>query len=116
MTECSSRARGRASRRWEPILRFGPPLVSLTALVWAGQALGQTTVSTETTTRLVTSRAGDVTVSSGGTIKPASGVAVTVDSNNNVTNSGIISFHNVDDSTSILVQGGHTSTISNGGS
>jgi len=36
-------------RRWTRILRFGPPLVSVTALVWASQAFAQTTISNDTT-------------------------------------------------------------------
>jgi hypothetical protein len=97
-------------------LRFGPSLVSLTALLWAGHALAQTTVTTDTTTPLATSHAGDVTVNAGASIKPASGVAVTVDSNNNVSNSGTISFHNVDNVTGVLVQGGVATTINNAAS
>ncbi|MFL5297500.1 MAG: autotransporter domain-containing protein [Phenylobacterium sp.] len=99
------------------MLRFGPPLVSLTALLWAGQALAQTTtVSTDTTTPLITSKAGDVTVQTGASIKPTTaGAAITVDSNNNVSNAGTIAFHNLDSSTGILVLGGHTSNITNTG-
>src|SRR5262249_42210512 len=66
-----------------------------------------------TTAPLQTSKSGDVTVQTGGTIKPASGTAVTVDSNNNVTNGGTISFHGVDNTTGVLVQGGVTTTITN---
>jgi hypothetical protein len=45
-------------RRWNGVLKFGPSLVSLTALIWAGQALAQsTTVSGDTTAPLVTSTA-----------------------------------------------------------
>jgi hypothetical protein len=98
------------------LLRYGAPLVSASALVWAGQALAQTTITSDTSAPLATSKSGDVTVNPGASIKPSSGTAVTVDSNNNVTNNGTISFHNVDNSTGILVQGGHTSTITNTGS
>ena len=110
----SARTQGahRARRR----LRFGPPLVSLTALLWAGQALAQTTISTDTTTPLQTSKTGDLTVNSGASIKPASGTAVTVDSSNAVNNNGIISFHNVDNATGVLVLGGNTTAITNSGS
>jgi hypothetical protein len=97
-------------------LRFGPTLVSLTALLWAGHALAQTTISTDTTAPLATSKSGDVTVNSGASIKPAGGVAVTVDSNNNVSNNGTISFHNVDSVTGVLVQGGVTTTVTNAAS
>lgn len=100
-------------RRWARILRFGPPLASVTALVWAGQAFAQTTISSDTTAPLLTSKTGDLTIASGGTVKPASGVAVTIDSNNAVTNSGVIQFQNVNNTTGVLILGGHTGSLTN---
>lgn len=108
----ASRISGRR-RRWARILRFGPPLVSVTALVWAGQAFAQTTISTDTTAPLATSKTGDLTIAAGGTVKPASGVAVTIDSNNAVTNSGVIQFQNKDNVTGVLIQGGNTGSLTN---
>src|SRR6185312_13358842 len=111
----SPNAAGSASdaRRWTRILRFGPPLVSLTALVWAGQALAQTTIGTGTTAPVATATTGDLTISSSGTIKPASGVAVTINSNNAVNNSGIIQFQDKDNVTGVQIQGGHTGSLIN---
>src|SRR4051794_35139327 len=103
----------KAGRGWPQVLRFGPPLVSLTALIWAGQALAQTTVTTDTTAPLVTSTAGDVTVATGGSIKPAAGVAVTINSNNSLSNNGVIQFQNKDNTTDVLALGGHTGNITN---
>ena len=100
-------------RRWTRILRFGPPLVSATALIWAGQAFAQTTISTDTTAPLLTSKTGDLTIAAGGTVKPPSGVAVTVDSNNTVTNSGVIQFQDKDNTTGVLMLGGHTGSLTN---
>ncbi len=100
-------------RPWARILRFGPPLVSATALIWAGQALAQTTISSGTTAPLATSKTGDLTIASGGTVKPSSGVAVTVDSNNTVTNSGVIQFQNIDNTTGVLIQGGRAGSLVN---
>nr|MEA2797882.1 hypothetical protein [Phenylobacterium sp.] len=100
-------------RRWARILRFGPPLVSATALIWAGQAFAQTTISNDTTAPLATSKTGDLTIAAGGTVKPPSGVAVTIDSNNNVTNSGVIQFQDKDNVTGVLIQGGHTGSLTN---
>jgi hypothetical protein len=105
---------GRPGRSWAG--RFGPSLVSVAALVWAAPALAQTTITNDTTAPLQTSKSGDITVNNGATIKPSSGVAVTVDSNNNVTNNGIIQFHNVDNTTAVQVLGGNTTTITNSGS
>ncbi len=107
---------GRVSgRRWTQLLRFGPPLVSLTALIWAGQAMAQTktSISTDTTAPLATSTAGDITVVTGGSIKPASGVAVTIDSNNSLTNAGVIQFQDKSDTTAVLLLGGHTGSVTN---
>lgn len=102
-------------RRWTQLLRFGPPLVSLTALIWAGQAMAQTTtnITTDTTAPLATSKAGDITVATGGSIKPPSGVAVTIDSNNSLTNAGIIQFRDKSDTTAVLLLGGHTGAVTN---
>jgi hypothetical protein len=108
----AARTAGR-DRRWAGILRFGPPLVSLTALLWAGQALAQTTISSETTAPLSTSTSGDITIGTGGTIKPASGVAVTLDSNNAVSNSGVIQFQNLDNTKDVVILGGHTGSLVN---
>ena len=97
-------------------LRFGPPLVSLYALVWAAPALAQTTISTATTTPLATSTAGDITINAGGSVKPASGAAITVDSHNAVTSTGgVIQFTNLNDVTGILLKGGAAGTIANNG-
>ena len=83
----------------------------------AAPALAQTTVSAASSTPLATSAAGDVTLVSGGTLTlTGAGAAVTVDSNNSVTNSGTITANNVSNATGLLLQGGHTGTITNGGS
>ncbi|WP_372781124.1 autotransporter domain-containing protein [Phenylobacterium sp.] len=100
-------------RRWARILRFGPPLVSVTALIWAGQSLAQTTISTDTTAPVATATTGDLTIATGGTIKPASGVAVTINSNNAVINGGLIQFQDKDNTTGVLILGGHTGSLIN---
>lgn len=99
-------------------LRFGPSMVSLSALIWAAPALAQTTtttVSANTTTPLATSAAGNIVINTGISVKPTSGAAVTIDSNNTVFNSGLIQFQNLDNVTGVLALGGHTSTIDNTG-
>src|SRR6185312_15305194 len=101
--------------RTRTLLRFGAPMVSLTALIWAAPALAQTTVSSDLTTPLLTSKAGDITISAGNSIKPPSGAAVTIDSNNKVTNNGLIQFQNIDNVTGVLIQGGHTGQLTNNG-
>lgn len=70
------------------------------------------TVSTATTNPLLTSAPdgaspGDVTITSAGSIAVIAGqTAVTVDSNNDVSNAGLLSSNNANDSTGILLQGG----------
>src|SRR6478735_3063022 len=80
----------------------------------AGAAQAETVVSTSTTAPVATATAtsggrDDLRVSSAGTIKPtAAGAAITLNSNNSVTNEGAISFQNVDDATAVLALGGMT--------
>ncbi|MGZ3376669.1 MAG: autotransporter domain-containing protein [Phenylobacterium sp.] len=100
------------------VLRYGPALVSLSALMWAAPALAQTTsttLSSSSTTPLVTSTAGDVTINTGVTLHPPSGAAVTIDSNNSVTNNGTIQFQNLNNVVGIAARGGFAGTISNNG-
>jgi outer membrane autotransporter protein len=79
------------------------------------------TISTATTTPVVTSNAsngsaGDVTITSGGSITVTAGqTAVTVDSSNNVTNGGVIATNDADNVTGILLQGGFAGDITNNG-
>jgi uncharacterized protein with beta-barrel porin domain len=84
---------------------------------------GDRTISTAVTTPVVTSNpdgstvAGDVTVTSTGSITVAAGQsAITVDSNNDVTVDGqLLSTTNADNVTGIRIQGGYSGIIDNGG-
>jgi hypothetical protein len=114
-------ASGARARRavFARLLRFGPTMVSLSALIWAAPALAQTsstTVSSSSVTPLVTSKAGDVIISTGVTLHPPSGAAVTIDSNNTVTNNGIIQFQNLNNVVGILANGGFAGAINNNNS
>ena len=97
------------------LLRFGPSMVSLSALIWAAPALAQTTVGSNTSTPLTTSKSGDITINAGVAVTPPSGAAITIDSNNSVNNIGVIKFQDLNDVTGILALGGHTGTIANNG-
>lgn len=96
-------------------------LVSLaTALGWTGEALADTTISSARTTPISTSTANsgapdNVVITSDGSVKPASGVAVTLDSDNTVSNAGTIQIQDQNDSTGVLALGGHTGSITNSG-
>jgi outer membrane autotransporter protein len=83
-------------------------------------AAAETVITTAVTTPVRTSTAAngapdDVRVASGGSVRPTSGVAVTLDSNNTVVNEGTISITGADDAVGIEVQGGRTGAVTNRG-
>jgi len=89
-----------------------------------GASAEDVTITTATTTPITTSdpnptapvAAGNVTIATGGSIAVAAGqTAVTVDSNNTVTNSGTLSSNNANNSAGIRVTGGRTTTIASTG-
>jgi hypothetical protein len=110
---------GRASGRLSGSQRFGPSLVSVSALIWAGAAWADTTISTAVTTPVATSTAAagqpdNVIVT--GSVRPTSGAAVTLDSNNTVAiTGGVLSTQNTDNTTGILIKGGFTGGVTNTG-
>lgn len=79
------------------------------------------TITTATTTPLSTSSPdgvspGDVTVASGGSITVTTGqTAVTVNTNNSVSNAGTISSNDANNTTGVLVTGVRSGTITNSG-
>lgn len=90
---------------------------------FAGDCFGETVITDTRTTPVATAtiNAGapdDIFIDSDdGEITPTtSGAAVTVNSNNTVTNEGVISTEEVDGSVGILIQGGVTTSIDNSGS
>ncbi|MDM7956087.1 autotransporter domain-containing protein [Blastomonas sp.] len=83
-------------------------------------ALAQTSVTTARTTPIATSSANNgaadsIRITSTGSVKPASGVAVTIDSNHNVTNEGTIQTTDASNSAGILAVAGTSGTITNSG-
>lgn len=115
----------KARRQWKletNARRIGLSLVSLSALAWALDAHADTTISTARTTPVNTATANNgapdnVVIDSAGSVKPTTaGAAVTLDSNNTVSNSGVIETQDVSGTTGILVLGGHTGSVSNLGS
>jgi hypothetical protein len=77
-----------------------------------------TTTSTPVTTATATNSAPDnIDITSSGSIGPtASGIAVTLNSSNVVTNEGSLGFTALDNSIGIQVQGGNTGSVTNTGS
>ena len=60
--------------------------------------------------------AADIVIESGGSVSVSSTTpAVTLNSSNNVTNDGTVSISNVDNSTAVQLQGGHTGVFVNAG-
>jgi hypothetical protein len=75
----------------------------------------ETVISTAVTTPQSTSASGDIKVSSTGSVKPATGAAVTLNTNNYVRNEGTIQVTGANDSTGILANSGLTGEITNSG-
>ena len=97
---------------------FTAVAVAPLVLLCGAPALAATTISGAQTTPVNTSTANsgqpdDVTIT--GSVTVTAPVAVTVDSNNTLTNSGSISITDVDNSTGVLILGGHTGSLVNGG-
>ncbi|MDB5425123.1 MAG: autotransporter [Phenylobacterium sp.] len=94
---------------------------ALLPLVWAAAAQAETKITTAVTAPVRTSTAttagtaDDLTIDTTGSVQPtAAGAAVTLDSNNKVSNLGAIAFTGVNGATGVLVLGGRTGSVSNG--
>ncbi|MBB5715598.1 autotransporter outer membrane beta-barrel domain-containing protein [Sphingomonas aerophila] len=90
----------------------------LSALVIATTAAAQTTIDTKRTTAIATSSAkagapDDVRITSAGSVTPAAGTAVLLDSANKVTNEGTIQVTNADNATGIAAIANGAGTITN---
>ncbi len=92
------------------------PLVLMIGLpAWA-----ETDITTATTTPVATATAkngapDDVVIQSGGSVTVTGPVAVTLNSNNALTNSGAVAIKDVNGSVGVLLQGGQTATFANQG-
>ena len=71
-------------------MRFLLATTALGAIAIAAPASAETVISTAVTTPQTTSASGDIRISSTGSVKPTSGVAVTVNTNNFVKNEGTV--------------------------
>jgi len=90
-------------------------------LIFAGSALAETTITDTRTAGVATGTIAsggpdDIRITSAGKVKPTvAGAAVTVSSNDTVTNEGEISTVKVDNSIGILVNAGVATTVTNKG-
>ena len=86
------------------------------ALVSIAPAFAETVVSTAVTTPVLTGTTNDdLRISSTGSVKPASGAAVTINSNDSVKNEGTIAITGANGSTGILANTNLAGTITNTG-
>jgi len=91
---------------------------SLTPIFWlaAAPSAAETVISTAVTTPVLTGTAGDdLRITSTGSVKPTSGVAVTINSNDNVRNEGTIGITGANNSAGIVANSGLTANITNVG-
>ncbi|WP_296818278.1 autotransporter domain-containing protein [Brevundimonas sp.] len=95
--------------------------VALAPMMIASGAAAQVVISNERTTPIATATANngspsDIQITNAGTIRVATGAAVTVNSSNSVTNAGRILMENADDgATGVLLLGGNTANFTNNG-
>jgi len=84
---------------------------ALTTLTFSASTLAsaQTTVDADRTTPINTADSGDLTINSGITVSTTTeGPAVTLNSDNTITQSGDITIEDVDGATAVEIQGGNT--------
>lgn len=94
------------------------PAIAL--MLGAGSSASATTITGTRTAGVATSTvdsgtAADLTISSTGSISPASGTAVTIDSSNSVSNAGTISITGADGAIGVLANSGVSGSITNSG-
>ena len=95
--------------------------IPVAVLAFSGVASAQVTIDTDTTTPVQTSSANtdgtpnDVDITTAGTVTVTSGTAVTIDSDNRVTNAGTIRADDTDDAVGVNLVGGNTGNFTNTG-
>ena len=91
-------------------------LTPLSFTLLPAHAGAETVISTAVTTPVLTSTGNDdVRISSAGSVKPAGGAAVTIDSNDSIKNEGAIQITGANNATGILANPGLTGNITNSG-
>jgi len=91
-------------------------LTPLSFVLLPAHASAETVISTAVTTPVLTSSGNDdIRITSTGSVKPTSGAAVTIDSNDSVKNEGAIQITGANNATGILANPGLTGNITNTG-
>lgn len=110
-------ARGEDQFRRKLALTLGSSIITLAALISAPSALAATTVDggSKAVSTSTAAAGSPADVEQTGTLSVTSGAAITLDSDNSVTNSGTIQLKDVSGVTGVLAQAGHTGGIANTG-
>lgn len=91
-------------------------LLSTTGALHAETVIGSAVTTPQRTSAATsTGAADDIRVSSAGSVKPTSGTAITLDSNNKVTNEGTLQITGANDATGILMNPGLSGSVTNSG-
>ena len=90
-------------------------LGAIAAATAAVPASAETVISTAVTTPQSTSASGDIRISSTGSVKPTSGIGVTLNTNNYVRNEGTIQITGSNNSAGIVANPGTSGEITNSG-
>lgn len=90
-------------------------LASFIGLAHAETVIGNSVTTSQKTSIANAGTADDIRISSAGTVKPAAGTAVMIDSNNGVTNEGTIQITDANDAIGILANPGFSGAINNSG-
>lgn len=85
----------------------------ISAPVYAETTIANAVTAPVRTSTVKSGAADDLKISSAGSVKPASGTAITVDSNNKVVNEGAIQITNADGATGIFANAGVSGGITN---
>ena len=91
---------------------------ALTTITFSAATLvsAQTTIDVDQDTPVITEDSGDVTIDAGVTITTTTtDPAVTLNSDNTITNSGVILIEDVDNATAVEIQGGNTGSYTQSG-
>jgi hypothetical protein len=101
-------------RRFRLLLVSAALAPMIPAAAWAETVISDARTAPVATSTVAGGGPDDLNVANGGSVAPTTvGAAVTLDSNNAVTNLGSITFNNLDDSIGILALGGRTGLIQN---
>ncbi|WP_114954767.1 autotransporter outer membrane beta-barrel domain-containing protein [Sphingosinicella terrae] len=92
-----------------------PAVLGLAAPLHAETVINDARTAPLRTSTVANGGADDIRIGTNGSVKPTSGTAITIDSNDNVINQGTIQITGANNSTGILANPGRAGTITNSG-